>query len=61
MDEEQQQRWYRDEAKKAADGKLAQAEKLVEEAAEILRNNGFAALALDATEALEYIHGALGG
>lgn len=57
MDED----WKRQEAIKAARSKLAEAEALVEEAEEILRINGQTASAMDAKEALEYIHGALGG
>jgi hypothetical protein len=53
--------WRREEALKAARSKLAEAEALVEAAEEILRSNNYEAYALDAKEALEYIHGALGG
>ena len=55
------QDWTRQEALKAAQSKLSEAEKLVEDAARILKSNGYEAYAMDADEALEYIHGALGG
>jgi len=55
------QDWQRKEALKTAEGKLAEAEALVEAAISILRSNGYPTRAMDAEEALEYIHGAMGG